>query len=126
LPSDVEIGLFKTILEVLEIGFDALTVNGEVFQQWQEIIASAQNNLKTSGVATVGSLGFAVFGIGQACVGAAYSGASVAGAAGAALCSAAVLCPLALFVFSACIYTGHYLLHQKAKKSADEFKMSES
>jgi hypothetical protein len=49
LPSDIEIQLFDTVLEVLETGFDVLTLNQGIFNEWQTIISSSTDTLQRAG-----------------------------------------------------------------------------
>ncbi|KAF2684671.1 hypothetical protein K458DRAFT_430987 [Lentithecium fluviatile CBS 122367] len=63
LPSDSEVRLFDTVLEVLETGFDTLTINKKVFDQWQEIVSSSSVGLVNAGVIATGSLAVLVGGV---------------------------------------------------------------
>jgi hypothetical protein len=76
LPSDFEIELFDTVFEVLETGFDVLTINKKVFDNWQEIVSSAATKLQTAGVIAGGSLALLISSVFQA--GSAGSAAGVA------------------------------------------------
>ncbi|RSL47235.1 hypothetical protein CEP53_010008 [Fusarium sp. AF-6] len=59
LRSDSEIKLFNVVLEVFENGFEALTVNKEVFDEWQKIVSDAADRLRTAGAAAGAATGAA-------------------------------------------------------------------
>ncbi|RSM10801.1 hypothetical protein CEP52_003299 [Fusarium oligoseptatum] len=59
LRSDSEIELFNVVLEVFENGFEALTVNKEVFDEWQKIVSDAADRLRTAGAAAGAAAGTA-------------------------------------------------------------------
>ncbi|KAF5716037.1 hypothetical protein FMUND_6549 [Fusarium mundagurra] len=150
LPSDLEVQLFNVVLELFEAGFEVLTTNKEVFDEWQNIVSSTAGNLRTACFITGLSLGLfgwqaaiasgataTTAGATAATAGAATAvtagttaatasaTAATAGAAttgGATMCSAAVLGPFALFAVSAFFLYLHNKNHNKAKRERDRIK----
>ncbi|RSL59723.1 hypothetical protein CEP54_007142 [Fusarium duplospermum] len=124
LPSDHEVELFNAVLEVFENGFETLTANKEVFDEWQNIVSDAAARLGPACFATSVSLG--VFGwkataavmATKAAAGGAVGGAALC----SAMCSAAVLGPLALLVAGSLICYLHYRNYNKAKKESKKIK----
>jgi hypothetical protein len=58
LETDAEVQLFNYLVDVLETGFDLLTVNKETFDIWRDATSSADNARKLAG--GVALAGFAV------------------------------------------------------------------
>ncbi|KAM6536256.1 hypothetical protein FALCPG4_002267 [Fusarium falciforme] len=128
LPSDPEIKLFNAVLGVFENGFETLTANKEVFEEWQNIVADAAGKLRTAFVNMGLSSGLLAIVAATARGGAAGAGAAGAGAAGAgagaAVTAGAVIWPVAaaLFIVSCTISWVYNKNHNKAKEEGDKLK----
>lgn len=122
LDPDEETMLFDTVLIVLEKGFNLLTLNKELFDEWQKIVLSAEQKSETAG-ANLG-LGMALGGL--VTVARCLNPTTMAG--GLKTLVVALQAPLALYiaigvgvgVLGLGIY--HYINYRKAEKERDRLK----
>lgn len=120
------------VFEVLQVGFEVLTINKEIYKQWVEIVSSADAKEKIAGYGTAAAFGVSVgaflkvyagVGAGKAgTVAATAATAAVDTTAMSALTSSAVLGPLGLCAAGACIFAMHLYFRNKASKQMDKKK----
>jgi hypothetical protein len=101
ISPDAEQDLLEAVMDVLETGFDLLTVNKDIFDIWQEATMKADINRKLcGGVAAGGVTAVAI---------AAYSGASILG-------------PLAVAAVGGILFVVSCHFHNKNSKEMKKIK----
>jgi hypothetical protein len=104
LETDAEVQLFNYLVDVLETGFDLLTVNKEAFDIWRDATSNADNNRKLAGGAAL--TGFAVS----------------AGSYSLGMSSVVIYAPLAVAVVGSVLCCIYWYKHNKYRDERDKVK----